>query len=193
MEHDDDGFWYLTSPHVSGATEAPDARDAANALLDDLNFGASLRYPEHGYVPPIATVIGPDGHQYTFATGHLVGRFAFARDAHGTSSGAAPVVRRRSDAELAADLRQLVPAVSEVAAQWHADHATPVGLYKVFEVIRAQAGGDLSDLMSRNQQDRFTRSANHPVVDGSRHAVPRPGVVAPPDPMYPPEMTRAIG
>lgn len=64
------------------------------------------------------------------------------------------------------------------------EELSPVVLGNIVEIIQADLGPDMRELMSRKQQVRLERSLNHPEVFGltARHAVSN--AQPPPDPMF---------
>lgn len=74
------------------------------------------------------------------------------------------------------------PTVLEVL-RLSKDEQNPLNLGHIFDLIQADIGGEIEELVSQTQITRFTRSINHPEVFGkkSRHAVSNQE--PPPNPM----------
>ncbi|MCB0995447.1 MAG: hypothetical protein KDB21_10170 [Acidimicrobiales bacterium] len=185
--------WLLESDAICAATDAKSAIDAGNLLVDQLNFAASLSRPGHKAVRQASAVIDEYGRRSAFVTAQTAVVIAIAGTAT-ISTGTPPTSRPRTVAELIADLGPIVPAIERVRVAWERDRS-PVGLYKIFEIIRDQAGkgpcGPVN-LVGAREVSRFTSSANHPEATGelARHAVSRDH--PPKDPMTAVEMSLFI-
>ena len=174
---------YLAGQRLDEASDASAALRAARRLLDILNVAARLA--DSGHRPVKAGVVRDDsGNHFLFVDAELALSSSRAFAPTITKVDDPPSVRQRTVAELMLDLDD-VPELSEVVQLLLSDRS-PVGMYKVYEVVKANLGRDPSrfGLVSAAELKRFTHSMNDPSALGERARHARLGTTPPKLPMY---------
>jgi hypothetical protein len=192
----DDGVYYLRAERFQAAASAGDVYREAERLLLVINGSGALSDPGFKRVRIDGIVeLLPDGsrRRSLFVSGEAIGR--------GSMTARISVIKRdgtMDESNEASTVRLIERALSDRDAAEALEilgcrDQDPVNLYKVFEIIRHAAGGEMALLKkpwapTKEQLSRFTRSACHPAVAGPKARHARDKNEPPADPMILDEM-----
>lgn len=173
---DDGGDYWLESASFEKLSDADAVHIAAGSLLSVLNGAAKLTDDSHRAVKLQGRVSDGSGGIHTFVRVADTVRLRANAPTIEVSDAAGQVVQRhappppKGPSYLAAAERH--PPVREVLEYLADDHPGWVTLYKVKEVVQADAPGGLRDFASTGEMSMFSASANRPDLSGpdARHA-----------------------
>jgi len=163
-----DDYWYLTGVKINAASTADEARQLAAGLLPFVNGMGRAHNSSYRPVGLASSVINENTPQtrHVFVEAHMEGRGRLTIG--GVSTPTAAALSSKAHAN---------PALMEAVARLGASpDLSWDDLYKIFEVLRDDAGGGDAlrrrVALSKTEVARFTQSANHPQASGdlARHA-----------------------
>jgi len=167
-----DEFW-LASPSFDELPDASAVQTAARKLLGEVNGAAKLIDGSFRAVELQDRFSDGTGGHVLLAGGTAEARSrnirtVVIRDAQGTVASLPPTP---TEAPAYLDTADRHPAVREVLQMLSDDHPDWFALFKVKEVVEADAGG-LHAFATKNEISAFGASANNPDVSGeaARHA-----------------------
>jgi hypothetical protein len=187
---EESGRVYLTGPALESLSGPSEVRNAATRTLNDFAGVITLLSPNFRK-PAVDTSIireEDDGarrvhHILIAEPGH------FRMKAHGDLTIAGQEAPRHTQAQQLLRAAKSSPRLEVALALWAEPNASWPQLYRVMEEIEAELGEplDCAGLCSRNERDRFTRTANSAEIAGgdARHA--RGRFEPPTNPMTRPE------
>jgi hypothetical protein len=166
---------YITADQFTEHNTALTVWAQAECLLDRANGVARMYAPSCHLVRLSGAVTQPDGKKNVFLEAHSAEIRAEALAAKTTTGGVAetPVAPGPAYVEMAEQDPDAADVLKLLALPEHLDWVT---LYKIYEIIRSNVGGNQSlaqrDLGTASNLDAFSVSANRPDVsgDGARHA-----------------------
>lgn len=174
MGRNGDEFW-LESPSFEGLPDAAAVQTVAAHLLREINGAAKLIDATFRAVELQDRFSDAAGVHVVLAAATLEARSRLSvgaitvRDAQGN---VVPTpAREQTKAPVYLDLADREPAVREVLQMLSDHHPDWYTLYKIMEVVQADAGG-LTAFATKREISAFGASSNHPQVSGeaARHA-----------------------
>jgi hypothetical protein len=164
-----DAGWVMAGDTINAAASPAEALARATALLPRINGLGQVRLP--GFQPVVIEQRVRDADDATvgtavFGEAHL--RIHATLNVGGPPGADLRALDRRTDND---------PALAEAIRLLGSGQVDWFVMYKVFEVLRAAAGGEAAFLqrtgISKPELSAFTWSANSPAVsgDGARHSV----------------------
>ena len=175
---EENGFYYLQSSEFESLTSADEVREQGTALIEILNGVASLRRDNFRDVSEgNITRVEDDGrrHHYVYVEGTIIMRAKVSADAiviapNGTEKKVAQPTNIKTWIDIAKECKPVADAL-----RFFRD-GTWGNLYKVFEIIRDDVGGEHAIIekgwVSKRKLSRFTQTAQSSTAlgDHARHA-----------------------
>jgi hypothetical protein len=173
---DEHGFW-LRSSEFTALAEANDVLVRARAFLAIINGAGKVFLSGYQAVEASNVVqIGDDGlrRNFVFLEASIKSRSSVSAEVTLSGGTPAPQPAPPKDTTFAAIVAQAEVYVRRALAFFDRDHSW-VNLYKVYELIRADVGGEMfiKGWTTKGEANRFTQTANSAgaVGDDARHAV----------------------
>ncbi len=173
--------FYLSSDCFEGLEEVPQVEALASKLLARANALVGLVVGEHNPLKAACVIDTPEGCPPTTYLSCCVDVVVFGR---ATTDPPDPVVDQLRDSGTAHALAAVASndaSVDDALRFWETKPRTFGTLYKVYEVIRQDAGGAMvkSGWATQAEVNRFRASANRPELSGddarhARHSGPPP-------------------
>ncbi len=172
---EENGKVYITGPTLEDCSEASQVYEAAHQIIDEFSAVIALLWPSLRR-PSIGHVIreGDDGSRrsYAFASASATGRSKARFVA--TIDGVQQDQKRRTQAQELLAGSHVDAHLREAVSMWGDPMRTWPRLYRILEDIEKYLGQKVheAEFCSKDQRERFTRSANSAEVAGkdARHA-----------------------
>ena len=173
---EENGSYYLKSSDFDSLSSADEVRERAIAIIDMLNGAMKLHIHDfRGVFEDGVTIIKEDGsrHHYVYLGGSIATRVKVSATVT-TSNGTQQIAPQPSDVESWLSLAKGDKAVGDALHFFR--ETTWISLYKVYEIIRDDVGGEeaitTNGWATKKRLKRFTRTAQSRAAlgDYARHA-----------------------
>ena len=173
---EENGSYYLKSSDFDSLSSADEVRERAIAIIDMLNGAMKLHIHDfRGVFEDGVTIIKEDGsrHHSVYLGGSIAARVKVSATVT-TSNGTQQIAPQPSDVESWLSLAKGDKAVADALHFFREN--TWISLYKVYEIIRDDVGGEeaitTNGWATKKRLKRFTRTAQSRAAlgDYARHA-----------------------